>query len=398
MKLITSSDELTAQFKGLLNSYGHVSFAVAWAGHVSGFDLGKLLLKNESKIDKAVIGLHFYQTSPEFVRLFSGNPGVRFILQSDGTFHTKMYLFWDNPKHWTLIVGSSNFTNSGFHNNMEASVLMTNDDESEDDLYKQAQSYIASCWKNASPFSDADVDEYASAAEYQRKKLDALRRGPRVTSKKIEWMKPIELFSIEDYKYAVQGNGFSARLEILEEAHRLFVKYPRFADMPYEFRRCIAGIYETMPEPYNQSIDWKFFGSNGNGRFQHAIKHPEDSPICDALDTIPLTGPVSQAVFDNYCKVFDDLYSGNSLASATRLLAIKRPDMFVCINGANRKGLLKDFGLKFKELNRQTYWNLIVERIQSATWFSDKPVEDSEQMKRLQKTKVAMLDCLYYDD
>ena len=77
------------------------------------------------------------------------------------------------------------------------------------------------------------------------------------------------------------------------------------------------------------------------------------------------------------------------LASATRLLALKRPDIFVCIDDKNKKHLCEKYGIIERELTLDTYWSLIM-RIRESLWFK----EYSTTIYK--KYQVALLDCIYY--
>jgi len=67
MKLLSETKSLVKEFKSLMNSYNHYTWAVAWAGDVKDFELSDTLAENKEKIDKIVVGLHFYQTAPSFI-------------------------------------------------------------------------------------------------------------------------------------------------------------------------------------------------------------------------------------------------------------------------------------------------------------------------------------------
>ncbi len=90
MELITTPEKLTQEFKRLINDYENFYWASAWAGTVNG--LFDELKNNKHKIRKIAIGIHFYQTSPEFIKEFLNSEIVRFVTQPNGTFHPKIYL------------------------------------------------------------------------------------------------------------------------------------------------------------------------------------------------------------------------------------------------------------------------------------------------------------------
>src|SRR3546814_13560867 len=80
----------------------------------------------------------------------------------------------------------------------------------------------------------------------------------------------------------------------------------------------------------------------GAGTFAELIGL-EDGALAAALDAIPRRGDVTEAQFNDYVAAFTAAFSKSSrvarLAPATRLLAMKRPDVFVCVNGGNTPGL-----------------------------------------------------------
>ena len=68
MRLITTATELEKEFRRLTKQYEHFYWATAWAS--SGSKLFNDLLTNKDKIQKIVVGIHFYQTHPDFIEAF----------------------------------------------------------------------------------------------------------------------------------------------------------------------------------------------------------------------------------------------------------------------------------------------------------------------------------------
>jgi hypothetical protein len=94
-------------------------------------------------------------------------------------------------------------------------------------------------------------------------------------------------------------------------------------------RKLVAG---TLGRKKSQqpSVDYGLFGSMCvSGTFANLVIVAPAS-LSDALDFIPLMGAVTQDDYDHYCKAFIAAFDQNGRAA--RLLAIKRPNAFVCID------------------------------------------------------------------
>ena len=78
----------------------------------------------------------------------------------------------------------------------------------------------------------------------------------------------------------------------------------------------------------------------GNGLFHHRIAE-NDTHISRALDRIPLSGQLTRAHFEAFIEEYRKVFDGNFVATATRLLALKRPDTFVCFDAMNRRKLCR---------------------------------------------------------
>ena len=89
MKLITTAKELEKEFRRLTQQYENFYWATAWAG--VGSKHFENLLANKDKIKKIVVGIHFYQTHPDFIETFLEHKNIQFVNQPQGTFHPKLY-------------------------------------------------------------------------------------------------------------------------------------------------------------------------------------------------------------------------------------------------------------------------------------------------------------------
>ena len=134
---------------------------------------------------------------------------------------------------------------------------------------------------------------------------------------------------------------------------------------------------------------------NGSGRFYNRINE-NDINISNALDQIPLKGQITKTHYDDYIKNFKKTFSGNFIGTSSRLLAMKRPDTFVCVDSKNRVKLCKKFGITQSGMDYERYWTDIIERIfDSDWWLNPKPLRKREELIR--ESRAAFRDSLYYE-
>lgn len=222
MRLLTNSEESQDAFATCLEAYGKFYCCVAWAGSPNSFQIGKLLVKNANRIEKAIIGLHFYQTHPDFIETFIDHKGIRFIKETDGVFHDKIYLFVNSSKDWVAMIGSSNLTNGGFVKNTECNVLFSNEDDKGGKMYKSLIDHIEVIWREASSFSSADLNNYRNSFNQQKPRRDVLNKVIRST-KHIFNGASLLLMTWDEYCAKLQHHeGLAKRLNVLKEAHALF--------------------------------------------------------------------------------------------------------------------------------------------------------------------------------
>ena len=161
--------------------------------------------------------------------------------------------------------------------------------------------------------------------------------------------------------------------------------------MPPGLQRVVAGL----PTEYDRR--WAWFGSmKGSGYFHGAVK--DNNPhLSRALDLIPFEGVVQRDRFERFIQEFIKAFpkGRHGLATASRLLAMKRPDQFVCVDAKNRKNLCADFGIPQARLNYDRYWGEIVERILDAPWWNS-PRPSAEPESTVWDARAAMLDAIFY--
>jgi hypothetical protein len=392
MEFISSQSDLTRQFKRLIPDYKAIHWATAWAG--VGSEPFAALVRAQHKIRRLVVGIHFYQTHPDFIDTFRMNTHVRFIKQPDGTFHPKVYLFYDDADSWELLIGSGNFTNEAFTANTEAGVLVTSDDPNSAAVLKQAQRLLQKSWDLAHPFGKRELDAYRTTWANHRAKLNSLsgryhgrRHAPSKGRKRASavakpiFEAPVAVMPWATFMEKVRKERFhslSERLAMLGQVQRWLTKAAHFNALGVQQRKFTAGLPNTLN---TEEISAGWFGSmKGAGKFNHRITK-NDANISRALDAIPAHGEVTRSDYDAFVRHFSKSFPGVWVAPGTRLLAMKRPDTFVCLDSKNRSNLCRDFGIRQSGMDFERYWDEIVERIRDSEWWLHPEPKTSDEQR-----------------
>ncbi len=177
------------------------------------------------------------------------------------------------------------------------------------------------------------------------------------------------------------------RLQVLREIRRTFAQKEHFRDLDYVSRRKIAGLFKSA------NPNFLLFGSmQPVGLFKQAVKDNNEG-ISLALDEIPIEGDVSREHYQRFADRFLEAFKRSGMALASRLLAMKRPDTFLCVNNQNREGLVQAFRLSPSK-DAAGYWDLI-ERVRACTWWKV-PKPKAEDEREVWRARAAFLDALFY--
>lgn len=380
----------------LVEKSNDIALAVAWATEG---DVTEAILQS-GKVSRAVVGTHMYVTAPTTLRKFADLPDARVVApDKPRLFHPKVYLF-KLGESWAAVVGSHNLTSSAFSSNVEASVLI--EDDGNNSFLQEVQAFIEKSWRGAELIDEAFLFAYErqyAAKRQHHTELKTFRRvkrpakGARVPSPlDITWLEFVRRVKTDD------RHDFEKRLVLLERARTLFAKRLTFASMKPEERKAIAGTYGKV-EPRLDDINWAWFGTMfPQGDFKSLVNN-DPAGLSAALDHIPLAGDVTQAQYDAFVADFRTAFKGKAhqggYAVASRLLAVKRPDVFVAVNSQNRRGLCEALVVAHSTLNLDNFWERIVEPIRMSPWWLA-PRPKGGIAARLWDCRAAMLDSIYY--
>lgn len=396
MEILTTPSEIEKKTCSLMDKYKIISFASAWASANS--KVFKVLMKNKNKINKIIVGIHFYQTNPNFIEEFINNDKVKFITNPSGIFHPKIYMFSNDDNEWEALVGSANFTKAAFEKNTETMICISNKDINAEATYHKLIQEIESYHQRAQIFTKDDLISYKQIWKKKLKARDDLQdKFSKDNNIKPIYKSKIIMKNWQDYFEKVKNDkndSFEIRLKLLDKARIYFKK--SFALMTDLERKKISGI--TKGDESDINFDWRYFGNMGiSPRFITRISDSYEE-ISEALNFIPNHGTVTKNDYMNYIKYFQEHTGfGYGVITTSRLLAIKRPDFFFCITGGNKEYLYSDFGIKkdIKSNEYERYWDEIILRIHKAEWFQIEEPKDVFE-KELWKNRVAMLDSIFY--
>ena len=172
MKLVTTALEIKSVLIHLIEECSSCQIAVAWAS--ADFEVFNVLLNNSDKISRMIVGIHFYQTHPTFIKTFLDNRHVRFVMNPNGVFHPNTYLF-EMKDGWQLLVGSPNFTHSATSNNDEMAVLVSSADDHESKAMLSVNASMDDYWKKARCLSWAEWERYKKIWDEKQSSLTKLR-------------------------------------------------------------------------------------------------------------------------------------------------------------------------------------------------------------------------------
>lgn len=406
MQIISDGKQLSDLLCNLVENCEKFSFAVAWATQNNVYSQ---IYKNRNKILQATIGTHFFQTAPQVLQDFLGYKNLHFVFETNGVFHPKVYLF-KNKNKWHLIIGSANLTQSAFTINQEAVIYMILDEKNEADLetIKSVKNMLKDMYKQGRTILQSEVNTYTEMQKIHKNKIKSLSSIYENTQTKhlsnalscklqnMTWKQYLAKVYSDD-KY----DSIDTRCSLLSHAYTQFYSHIHFSEISDNWRKAIAATVRNIPEALGLNVG--YFGSmQGAGVFKNLIA-TNSIHLSNALDCISLVGNIDKFAYDSYIEHFLRAFPNgrDGLATATRLLALKRPDQFLCIDGQNLKALAQEFRIKQSILKNEdryeNYWNSIILRIRDSIWWNEKyPSNNQKQQQYIWKGRVAMLDTIFY--
>ena len=375
-----------------------IQIAVAWGYNGS---VAELLVKHAKKIRSLTIGVSYCQTDPGLIEQLVGIRNSYVARPGGGTFHPKIYYF-ESEGIAEVIVGSSNFTSGGLGRNWEACVYSKG--PRTDPFFKQIRSRLESYRDLRQPITAEVASLYrlqADAAKRFRKPPNPVLPGKGLEPRQLS--SPLVLMSWPQYIRELRSRGdahLPERLALLRRFQAMFSRVRSFSQMNAAEWKAVAGIIGEREKITAGLSDqeWGWFGSmKGAGEFNRRIAN-QSPQVAQAVDSIPRHGEITRTHYEQFCENFAAAFAGASrkggVPTASRLLAMKRPDTFVCISEPNRSGLASALAFPPSSLSLENYWERVVEPLQTSKWYNaPRPAgRDAE----IWDSRAALLDTIYY--
>jgi len=281
------------------------------------------------------------------------------------------------------------------------------DGDWENEVFQSLKLQILQWWKDGELISKEWLAQYRLRWESDRETRAKLSKPFRAIKRNADaphsWLPGLDWSQYVQAVVNAKDIKLEMRLQMLAKAQEIFREKDDFQSMTHEERRAIAGLEMTFTSKSLIGFEWGWFGSmNGNGDFSHRIieNHPD---IAAALAYIPRTGEVTHQNYlefvDSFNLAFVDATHKGGVPTASRLLAMKRPDYFVCVNSQNQRGLSADLAYARTTLSLDNYWDRVIQPILDSRWWNSRrprPRRSKDWGPSLWDFRVAMLDSIYY--
>lgn len=391
-----STQGLVEALRHLCEWAEQIQMAYAWITSDSGKAEHWRILQLE-KVSRAIVGIHFNQTEPEALRtIHRCRPeALRIVNDAGGVFHPKVILGLKADQVKAL-TGSSNLTIGGYGGNTELNLLV--EGQVWEEPIQALIRFIEEAWSHPRTFSFNEAWYRAYEEDYRRRPKPKPSRNhemhPRdeatlgLTGLDVNWTSFFGLIAKQERRLLSNGNPIhvfdhpdGSYLQEIERCQRAFEGHPSFASMPLEDRKLVAG-FGSSSGYYGRMV--------GAGNFKEmVIRAPETLGVL--LDQLPTAGPIELKKLKPLLEKMLGL-KGSGMATTTRLLVAKRPDLFLSVNNASRSRIHEVFGNSPKGADG---YLALIQQIWGMPWFrSSMPLNLHEA--RIWKARTAILDALLY--
>ena len=383
--MLITQENILRRFSENLSWATEVWLASAWATSNEGL---RALQRRSSSLEvRAIVGLWGNLTEPFALRILAKIGQLR-LADASRRFHPKVYVFRGHERSVAWI-GSANFTSGGFGINEEV-MLETSDTET-------AQNWFRDLWERCAPLDESAIDDYEelrqanppSPPPRSRSSINLhpseLLQGVRDWRSYVAALQECDTWWSHRHSWSVLGEQCSWR-ETIAVLHDV-LKWDDWGELgDYDRRRLLGAVRRE---------DWALLGRmRGNspktvfGANRETIQKTVQA-VVEADDSA-----FPQLALESYEALLK--IDGVGKGIATRLLTIARPDRFVSLNNASRKGLAAFSGLPPTTLAEPKNYSRLLTNIYNRDWYV-RPHPRNTLEEAISRMRVALLDCFFYE-
>ncbi|WP_371377805.1 hypothetical protein [Thalassotalea aquiviva] len=234
-----------------------------------------------------------------------------------------------------------------------------------------------------------------------KKLQETLELGVSVSQLKMMRIAPWPIFTnvVEQQKTL---HAIDERMRLLTYVKGLEEK--TLAEMVDEDRMTFCGKHTAQHDISVYDFDVEWFASTRGAKSFHTLLQSHPQLFDQALAHIPLTGDVEYVHYQGFVNSFKAIFNEHtdkdkpSMVAATRLLAMRRPDVFVAL--ANNKIDPICQGLNVTKFNNQdfdSYWHELIMTLQTCPWYTSPEPEEQAELT-LWQVRAALIDVFFFAD
>jgi hypothetical protein len=191
---------------------------------------------------------------------------------------------------------------------------------------------------------------------------------------------PIYLAYLEDN---AEKQALAERMRLLNYIDT--IKGFTLSEMSELDRLCFAGKHSAAHKADSYDFDVELFTATKSAKAFQQLLVQSPELLDKALNHIPLNGEVStqnyQSFVNDYQTAFATINEPAPLTPATRLLAMRRPDLFVALNSPKLETICLGFNIvKVNNRDFDGYWQQIVKTVHFSAWHRENEPEKDDML------------------
>ncbi|MER2492790.1 hypothetical protein [Catenovulum sediminis] len=198
-----------------------------------------------------------------------------------------------------------------------------------------------------------------------------------------------------------QATALDERLRLLAYSQNILTQIE--TGVIEEDKLVLAGKHTAKHDPSIYDFDVEWFGSCKGQKLFVQLLQQQTEQFAEALNEIPAAGEVTYPQYQAFCDKYKQIFITNGEAAATlypatRLLALKRPDVFVALSSQKVDAICQGLSIaKVKKSDFSAYWQDLIMTLQTCPWWKAAEPED-EFEKSLWQYRAILIDLFFYAD